>query len=356
MKYKYPSITIICAIAALLCLHSDVISQTGSRVGTTAASFLEFSFDAVGNGIGEAQVCTGTNLTSIYFNPANLGYMSNHQVQATYLPWILDINSSYIGAGFNVPEVGSFALSFFQTSFGEEPVTTVTRQEGTGEMYDGQDLYVMGSFARQITHNFTFGASIKYVYSRIWHETASAVAFDLGAIVNTNFFSWTGKPGDGLNIGMSIANYGTRMQYDGIDMKETVDIEPDEEGNYGYTPARYEANQWELPLIARIGISLNPLVTERHRLTITTDFLHPNNNSESINLGGQYAYTLPGLGRLFLRGGYKGLYMKDSQYGLTLGFGLEIFYLNNNAILFDYAFKDTGILGGMHAYTLGLSF
>jgi len=333
-----------------------VFSQTGTRVGTTTAHFLEFGFSSAGNAMGEAQVSLDQELASLYWNPATLGNLESHEIQITYLPWIQDINSSFISAGYVHPTFGSFALSLYQTSFGEEEVTTVSRQDGTGEKFDGQDLCFSVSYGRKLATWFSFGASAKYIQSRIWHESASAVAVDLGAIVNTWFFNWSDKPGDGLNIGMSIANYGTRMQYDGIDLKEIVDIDPGAEGNYGFSAARFETGEWELPLVARIGISVNPLVTSNQRFTVASDFLHANNNSEYVNVGGQYSYTFPALGQFFLRGGYRGLFMEDSEYGLTLGFGVLINYLSNKALKFDYAFRDTGILGGMHSYSIGFVF
>jgi len=252
-------------------------------------------------------------LASLYWNPATLGNLESHEIQITYLPWIQDINSSFISAGYVHPTFGSFALSLYQTSFGEEEVTTVSRQDGTGEKFDGQDLCFSVSYGRKLATWFSFGASAKYIQSRIWHESASAVAVDLGAIVNTWFFNWSDKPGDGLNIGMSIANYGTRMQYDGIDLKEIVDIDPGAEGNYGFSAARFETGEWELPLVARIGISVNPLVTSNQRFTVASDFLHANNNSEYVNVGGQYSYTFPALGQFFLRGGYRGLFMEEGE-------------------------------------------
>jgi hypothetical protein len=189
------------------------------------------------------------------------------------------------------------------------------------------------------------------VSSRIWHERATALAVDLGAIVNTRFFSWSDKPGDGLNIGMSISNYGTRMRYDGIDLKETVDIDPFTNGNYAYVPSRYETESWELPLIARIGASIQPLITGNHRITLSSDFLHANNNSEYMNVGLQYVAKMPVLGEFTLRGGYRGLFMKDSEYGLTFGVGMKLKFVHNRAVKVDYAFRDYGILGQMHTYT-----
>jgi len=146
------------------------------------------------------------------------------------------------------------------------------------------------------------------------------------------------------------------MQYDGIDLKRPIDEEPDEAGNFAYVPARFETQSWELPLIFRIGVSAHPIYTARHRLTLSVDALHPNNNNEHINIGGEYAYTLPGFGILALRTGYKGLQMTTPEYGWTFGFGLEFFYIDNNALKIDYAFRSIGVLGDWHAYTLSITF
>jgi len=355
--YSRKLMVIITLILSLLAgVVMDGNAASGSRVGTTAAYFLEFGYNTIGNAMGEAGATNAQDLSALYWNPAALGYLDRHEVQVNYLPWILDINSSYVGAGFVHPNMGNFAVSFFRTGYGEEEVTTTARQDGTGEKYDGQDLSFSVSYGRKLAQWFSFGATAKYINSRIWHESASAFAVDLGAIVNTWFFNWTNKPGDGLNIGMSISNYGTRLKYEGIDLKETIDVDPNNNGNYAYIPTMLETSEWELPLIARIGLSINPLVTEKQRITLAADFLHANNSEEYVNVGGQYQITFPTFGKFALRGGYKGLFLEDSEFGATFGFGLQINYLGNKALKIDYAYRDTGLLGTMHSYSLGFLF
>jgi hypothetical protein len=164
-------------------------------------------------------------------------------------------------------------------------------------------------------------------------------------MINTDFFSMTGKGENGMSIGMSISNYGSRMEYDGVDLVNPIDILPDEEGNFNDTPGQFRLEQWELPLIFRLGVSLQPLVTERSRVIVSADALHPNNNSESVNMGAQYQYKIPGAGTFYLRGGYKALFMTESEYGLTLGGGVELRMMHNVAIKIDYAYRGIGILG-----------
>ncbi len=333
-----------------------MFAQTQTRSGTTTADFLQIGFNSSGNAMGEAQTALAEDVSSIYFNPASLAKLNRNQVLFTYLPWILDINSAHVGAAYINPRMGNLAISFFQTSYGAEEVNTVDRQDGTGEVFDGQDIFISFTYARQLAKWFSFGSSAKYINSRIWHESASAVAFDLGAIVNTWFFSSTGEPGDGLDIGMNISNYGTRMSFDGIDLKETVDIAPDEEGNYGYTATRFETTKWELPLVARIGFAVHPVVITNHRLSLCLDFIHANNNNEYINTGAQYTINIPAAGKFALRAGYKGLNMQNSQYGMTFGFGILLNHLKNKALKLDYSYRDVGLLGNMHTYTIGFLF
>ena len=62
-----------------------------------------------------------------------------------------------------------------------------------------------------------------------------------------------------MKIGMSISNYGTRLRYDGIDLLTPIDPEPDEFGNYDNVEGIYKTSDWELPLIFRMGISVQPI-------------------------------------------------------------------------------------------------
>ncbi len=86
------------------------------------------------------------------------------------------------------------------------------------------------------------------------------------------------------------------------------------------------------------------------------DALHPNNNSESLNLGAEYGYLIPGAGRFLIRAGYRGLYMDEAQYGLTFGAGVHLTLLGNKLLKIDYAYKDIGILGSSSTFTLGVTF
>ena len=99
-----------------------------------------------------------------------------------------------------------------------------------------------------------------------------------------------------------------------------------------------------------------PIVVDNHRVTLAVDALHPNNNSESVNVGLEYALTAPAFGRIFLRGGYKALFMEASEYGLTLGAGFSMNLLRNTGIRFDYAYRDLGLLGSANCFALGAEF
>ena len=45
-----------------------------------------------------------------------------------------------------------------------------------------------------------------------------------------------------------------------------------------------------------------PYKAENHSLLVAIDALHPNNNSESVNVGAQYSLSVPSYGDVFVRG------------------------------------------------------
>ena len=356
MKKRNKMFNTVFIFAVFALFTFQVKAQEPYRAGTTAANFLEIGYGQRLCAMGDAGVAAVRDISSIYWNPAGLGYMEQNEAVVFYQPWYVGINTAFVGLGYVDPSWGTFALGFINVSYGDEEVTTLEMQEGTGEKFDGLDMSVSLSYSKKIVDWFSFGASLKYINSRIWHESASAVAFDLGAIVNTKFLMWGDKPGDGLNIGMSISNYGTRMQYEGLDLQQVKDISDEDEGNYPYVPVNYSTEEWELPLIFRIGVSVYGIKTESQNLVLAVDALHPNNNSESINVGAEYNYIMPGFGEFSIRGGYKGLYMDESQYGYSIGFGINLHFLGNNIVKIGYVYRDYEILAATHSYEFGIAF
>lgn len=348
-------LTLIFVLILLLttCLFA---SDKPYRVGTTAAPFLEMGVGSAANSMGGAYVSHARDISSIYWNPSGLAYLNSSEVQFMYRPWIVDIATSFAGVATTVPSLGTFALGISTMDFGKTEVTTMEMQEGTGEDYSALDYAISLSYARKIVQWFSFGVTGKYISSKISRLHASAVAMDLGIMVNTSFFSPTGKNEDGLTIGASLSNYGTRMKYDGMELLRPIDILPDEHGNYKDVEGSFELQSWDLPIIFRLGASFNPIVTASQKLTFAVDALHPNNYSESINTGAEYQYAAKGFGRLFLRGGWNGLFMDKSPYGLTLGGGVHFTILNNVVIKVDYAFQDTKYFDNYSSYTIGIVF
>ena len=350
---KYRTLILFTLVAVLTCAHIVNAQPSPNRVGTTVSNFLELGYDPKGIAMGDACVSTVNDLSATYWNPAGLAFMSGSEVFFAYQPWIVETQTYLASAGFVLPSYGTFAFSILGMNYGEMEVTTLELQEGTGENFSPADLAINFSYGRSLTSWFGFGATVKYIHSSIFHTSASAVAADLGVIINTNFFSPTDNQ-DGLRIGMSLSNYGSRMRYRGLDLMRSIDISPEESGNYKDIKVEYKTDSWELPLIFRVGVSVNPVVRTNHRLTLAANALHVNNNNESINLGAIYTLNMPGVAKLFLRGGYRGIFLENSEFGPTFGIGVLLQYLHQNAIQFDYAYRDMGLLG--YANVMGFSF
>ena len=348
-------------IAALALAVSAIGIQGGFaekpvRVGTTAASFLEIGFGAAGSAMGDAAVASANDVSAVYWNPARLAGLRQNEAQFLFQPWFAGISTNGAAVGMIIPNVGSVAVQYCQASYGEMKVTTTDYQDGTGEFFTARDYSLSLSFARKLVQWFSFGASGKMVGSSIWHCRARAMALDLGVSVNTAFFSPSGDRKDGMTIGMSISNYGGKMKFDGMDLMQPIDLYPYENGNYKYAEGQFRTQQWELPLIFRIGASVVPIASANHRLTLEIDALHPNNNAESVNLGAQYEIEVPAFGTFYLRGGYKALFLENSEYGASFGAGLVNRMMHRMALKVDYTYRDIGILGAVHSYSFGVLF
>lgn len=343
-------------LISLLIISSEISAQKPYRVGTTIANFLEIGFGAAGNSMGDAYTALVDDASATYWNPAGLASLEKNSALFSYQPWVANINTSFATVNLYLPSIGTLALSLISMDYGQMDVTTLLRQDGTGETFTAKDLSVGLTYARKLAQWFAFGATVKYISSNVWHSSASSIAVDLGVKINTNFISPTNDFDKGLIIAMSVSNYGTPMTYDGIDLVYPIDIAPNENGNYKDTPGQFKMQAWELPLIFRIGVAAYPIVIGNHQLSVAVDALHPNNNSEYLNVGGEYKLTFPTFGELFFRGGYKGIFMDESMYGLSFGFGLNVYFMGNNSVMLNYAFREHQVLGNTNTFEVAINF
>jgi opacity protein-like surface antigen len=188
------------------------------------------------------------------------------------------------------------------------------------------------------------GFTGKLVDQSIWHMNASAIAFDVGVHYVT--------PLDGLKLGMSVSNVGGKMRYEGKDNFIYYDYDSDQKGTNDKIFAEIKMDQWDLPMLFRVGFAYEAFRDEYHCFTFSTDAIHPNDYGESINSGFEYGYK----DRFFLRTGYKSLFKKDSEEGLTAGIGLIYFLTDFLPMHVDYAYADFGRLNSVHRFTVEIGF
>jgi len=320
---------LLCVSLSLTLLCGPVAAQNVSKVGTTAAAFLDIGVGPRALAQGGAFVASVDDVTSLYWNPAGLSRMTRGEAYATHAEWIggLDFNV----ASFAMPVAGGTAgVQVTMLSVPDMLVRTEDFQQGTGETFDASDLAVSVAYGRQVTDRFRLGGTVKYIQQRIWNETANGFAVDLGTQFRTDFFG-------GLTIGAAVSNFGSDLQLDGRDLRRFYDPSPTETGNNGTVPVDATTEAWGLPLSFSLGVAAQPFRSRLQQLTVSVDALHPSSNYESMNAGFEYGFRE----RFFLRGGYEGLFLPDQEGGLAK---------------LDYAYRNAGRLGGAHVIGLAVTF
>ena len=101
--------------------------------------------------------------------------------------WLVDTDFRWAGFQYALDGENAIGLSLTQLDYGEDEVTTVTNPNGTGERWSAQDLSVGLSYCRRLTDRFSMGGTVKWIEQRVYNESASTVAFDLGLLFITDF-------------------------------------------------------------------------------------------------------------------------------------------------------------------------
>ncbi len=327
------------------------------KTGTSAAPFLTIGIGARPQAMGGAFVAMSDDIHSLFWNPAGLARMNSSEVMLVHSTWLADMSFDYIGLAFNMGQAGTLGLSATMLSVGEMEITTEQYQDGTGLMFDSYDMAAAVSYGYKFYDRFSIGFTGKYIRQVIWNESASGFALDMGTLFITPFKD--------IRLGMNITNFGTDMSMEGRDLLVFYDPDATKEGNNESVPAQIKTEAWPLPLTMRLGLAGEVIQTPNHRLTLSGDWVVPNDNTEFVNVGTEYAFNE----YAFLRAGYKGIrpYTSketnnfsfgdgDNGAGFTFGGGAKLALQGNIGINIDYAFESFFRLGNVHKFSIALKF
>lgn len=309
------------------------------NLGTSGAQFLQLPVGARSEAMAGAVVGLADDASAIFWNPAGIVKVNNVQAHFSYMNWfdLFDFNAASLV--YNAGDIGAFGASMVILTTDEMEITTEEQPNGTGRFFDAGDLALAFTYAKYLTDRFSVGISFKYINQRIWNESASGFAFDIGTQYRLDF--------QNLTIAMCMTNFGADMKFDGSDLDFTYRKDDDYPVSR-LVPSRLSTQEYPLPLNFQVGIGFDVFEYEFIKMRGAIDVVHPNDNSERAQFGTEVSF----FDRFYLRGGYK--YNYDDQ-DLTFGAGANV-PLGGTAIYFDYAYSLYDILPSVHRISVNLSF
>jgi opacity protein-like surface antigen len=330
-------------LLVLCAAHSS--AQFVSKVGTTSAKFLTIPIGARATALGGAFSSISNDATALYWNPSGIATLSSFEVTTSYTSWLADIEVNFAGIVVPLGTWGAMGIQVTAMTMGEMEITTEEEPEGTGGTFRAGSYAVGISYARNLTDWFSIGGTVKYINETIWNSSASGFAVDLGTLLKT--------PIPGVRFGVSVSNFGEKLQMSGADLLVQKDIDERIHGNNPAINAHLATDRFDLPLTLRTGVSADVIKTESDLLTLAVDAAYPNDNVEFMDLGLEYTF----FDRQFsVRGGYRSLGNEEAEQRWSLGVGLQQALLPGLILRVDYAYQAFGRLRNIQKFDLSLQF
>ncbi len=338
------------AVVLALCMEHAY----AQKVGTSSMQFLKVMPTARATAMGDAYVSLAAGADAVFWNPAGLTKLENHEITSTLTMWLFDTKQLALAYGLPMGDWGTAGFQFQYIDYGRmeetraDAVDLIIPPNGqpffnaglTGRSFTPYSYVVGLSYAKRFTDKFSAAFSAKYAMESLWSDQvitlvnkftgeetryktyADVVLFDFGMLYNTGFRS--------VQIGVGVQNFGGQVKF--------ADVAH---------PA---------PLGFRLGVSGNLFGAEGlffqdkyNRLTIAYDLFQPNDYRQQMHVGTEYSFSEI----VALRAGYKIDY--DSE-GLTFGAGVRT-DLSGVPITVDYSYgKMSEFLNTVHRISLGVQF
>ena len=298
-------------LLSILLLITVIISNAiaGDNPASTGLSFLKIGAGARAVGMGEAFTAVVDDASGTFWNPAGLAHLQNSELVFTHNKWLQDITNEYFALGFMVGK-NVFGISFMSNTVDGIERRVKPTAEPLGEI-NAHDVMFGLSYARFLTADISLGATAKFLYEKIYVESSSGVAVDLGLQYQTKI--------SGLRTGIALQNFGyiTKLKDESVKLPQTI----------------------------RIGLAYQlPFQLFQGEFLVASDWVKIFESSSHFNLGVEYSFK----GFFALRCGYLTGY---DEKGIQGGFGIGF-----KRYRLDYAFVPfSSDLGNSHRVSFGIS-
>ena len=301
-------------VSALLITQTSP-GQTFKKNATAGFTFLELPVTARSAALGEATLAlSDVNASSVFDNPGALGFMSQeHSLSASYAPWFADIKNYAASYAVKTP-IGIVGLGLVALDYGSIPRSIVAQGQKVYEVigtFDAKSLAVGLTYGAMLTDRFSFGATVKYAEETIDIYRARNLLFDGGVLYYTGLGSF--------RIAAVVQNFGVN--------------------------AKFINDEFKMPTVFKMGAAMEVLGDQgaENRITVLAEAMHPNDASERVTVGAEYAWK----NTLSLRAGYKFFYDEES-YSVGVGVNPQL----SVPFSLDFAYTDYGRLGRISRFTV----
>jgi hypothetical protein len=334
------------ALVLVVCAADMAHAAGQNRAGTASATELLIPVGARDMAMGGSSVATTTGLSALFWNPAGLSRSANNtDVMVSSMSYLADVRVNYVALGSRFTSIGSFALDIKSLDFGDIPITTEERPDGTGGTYTPTFFTVGLHYSRALTDRISVGGTSHYVVNKIERVDGTALSFSAGLQYSDL------AEIEGLNLGVAVKHIGQRMQYDGAGLLRRGSLD-----DLRRPPSDYkvQSSSSDLPSIFEIGLGYRYNPAGLGQVNLSTVFRHNNYTYDQYRSGVEYV-----LNDMFtLRGGFD---MADGSgddylFGTSFGFGIQSDVGSFKDVRVDYAYTSVDLFDALNTFTFQVGF
>ena len=204
-------------------------------------------------------------------------------------------------------------------NMGNEAIRTEFQPFGTGQTFAAYSLNVAIGYSQALSDRFSAGVTVKYLQETLAQYNAGAFVADVGFLYRTDYRN--------LRFAAALQHFGANSTLKGNYNPDVLNTGNDV-NTEGY-PA---------PTLFKMGAQIDAFRQGEHLITAHLQLNHPNDNSENIRIGLEYAYAQMFYARLGTKLGVDNEQIPGGGVGFKTTFG-------RNVILLDYALFQSRFLG-----------